>query len=71
MKWALVVYFFICCVDSGGGWKTAEELKHHGWYRIIYNSGEECIRAQWAFTENHRQHKDKIRASCELVGDYD
>ncbi len=66
MKWALVVYFFVCC-GPDGGWKTAEELGRHGWYRIVHPDVESCIQAQWEFMEV--VNKDFIRASCEEILD--
>ena len=38
MKWALVVYFLV-----NGTWQTAESLKYDGWYRMHFDTKEECI----------------------------
>jgi hypothetical protein len=68
MKWALVVYFFVMTpTDTGyeGRWGTAEELERVGWHRTYYATAEECIQAQWEFTENQPKI-DQMRASCEI-----
>ena len=68
MKWALVVYFFVLTPTSTGyesKWNTAEHYGYEGWYRTYYATAEECIQAQWKFTDNQPKI-DQMRASCEI-----
>ena len=65
MQWALIVYFFVA-----GEWYSAEQLDMDGWFRKHYPDAETCIVRQNAFAETMHLHQHKIRAQCELDGDY-
>jgi len=65
MKWALIVYFFV----APGIWKSAEELKYDGWYRMFFDSEKICQQYERRFNDTPSM---RIKGVCELsiVPDY-